>query len=71
MRREVTDAEGVVWTCVQAYAGLSNGAEHADAARERHRPRPDTRGAAPRKESGPAAEAPARRDRRSGVLSSS
>jgi hypothetical protein len=33
MPREVTDAEGIVWTCAQAYAGLSNDAEHRDAAR--------------------------------------
>ncbi len=32
MAREVTDADGITWTCVQAYAGLSNGAENQDAA---------------------------------------
>jgi hypothetical protein len=35
MPREVTDGEGVRWTCVQAYAGLAQSAdeaEHADAA---------------------------------------
>lgn len=33
MPREVTDAEGVRWTCVQAYAGLSRDAEKEEAAR--------------------------------------
>lgn len=32
MAREVTDADGVTWTCVQAYAGLSDGAENNAAA---------------------------------------
>ena len=29
MSREVTDADGITWTCLQAYAGLSEGAEAA------------------------------------------
>lgn len=33
MPREIKDAEGVTWTCVQAYAGLSDGKENNDAAR--------------------------------------
>lgn len=36
MPREVTDGEGVRWTCVQAYAGLAQSADEAgnhDAAR--------------------------------------
>lgn len=33
MPREVTDTEGITWTCVQAYAGLSEGNENADAAK--------------------------------------
>ena len=36
MPREVTDGEGVRWTCVQAYAGLARSAEESgnqDAAR--------------------------------------
>lgn len=36
MPREVTDADGVRWTCVQAYAGLAQSADEAgnqDAAR--------------------------------------
>lgn len=33
MPREVTDAEGITWTCVQAYAGLSEGNENAEAAK--------------------------------------
>ncbi|HEX8432149.1 MAG TPA: hypothetical protein VF625_12725 [Longimicrobium sp.] len=36
MPREVTDQEGVRWTCVQAYAGLAQSADEAtnpDAAR--------------------------------------
>jgi hypothetical protein len=32
MPREVTDAEGTTWTCIQAYAGLSNDAEKRAAA---------------------------------------
>lgn len=33
MAREVTDAEGIRWNCVEAYAGLSSGANGGDAAR--------------------------------------
>jgi hypothetical protein len=33
MPREVTDPEGVTWSCIQAFAGLGNDAEKADAAR--------------------------------------
>lgn len=33
MPREVTDGEGTAWTCVQAYAGLSEGGEKDEAAR--------------------------------------
>lgn len=32
MPREVTDAEGITWTCAQAYAGLSDEAENHAAA---------------------------------------
>ena len=32
MTREVTDAEGMTWTCVQAYAGLSDEQENREAA---------------------------------------
>ncbi len=32
MAREITDANGITWTCVQAYAGLSEGAEKQAAA---------------------------------------
>jgi len=31
--REVTDGEGVTWACVQAYAGVREGAENEEAAR--------------------------------------
>jgi hypothetical protein len=31
--REVTDADGITWTCIQAFAGLGNDAEKIDAAR--------------------------------------
>ncbi|NNM71493.1 hypothetical protein [Enterovirga aerilata] len=31
--REVTDAEGVTWTCIQAFAGLGNSPEKQQAAR--------------------------------------
>jgi hypothetical protein len=31
--REVSDGEGVTWTCVQAYAGLNDGGENEEAAR--------------------------------------
>jgi hypothetical protein len=33
MPREVTDGDGVTWSCVEAYAGLSGGAAGSDAAR--------------------------------------
>lgn len=33
MPREVTDGEGVTWACVQAYGGLTEGAENEEAAR--------------------------------------
>jgi len=33
MQREVRDAEGTAWSCVQAYAGLSSDAEKDEAAR--------------------------------------
>jgi hypothetical protein len=31
--REVTDGEGLVWTCIQAFAGLGNDPEKQEAAR--------------------------------------
>lgn len=31
--REVTDAEGISWTCIQAFAGLGNDSEKREAAR--------------------------------------
>jgi hypothetical protein len=31
--REVTDAEGITWTCIQAFAGLGNAPEKREAAR--------------------------------------
>ena len=31
--REITDCEGIVWTCIQAFAGLGNDAEKEKAAR--------------------------------------
>ena len=33
MHRELTDADGVIWSCVQAFAGLGNDPEKAEAAR--------------------------------------
>jgi len=33
MSREITDAEGTVWTCIQAFAGLGNDPDKVDAAR--------------------------------------
>ena len=33
MPREVNDAEGITWTCIQAFAGLGNDPEKTDAAR--------------------------------------
>ena len=32
MPREITDHEGIVWTCIQAFAGLGNDAEKQQAA---------------------------------------
>lgn len=32
MGREVTDADGITWSCVQAYAGLSDGTQKDAAA---------------------------------------
>jgi hypothetical protein len=32
MPREVTDADGVVWSCAQAFAGLGDDSERAEAA---------------------------------------
>jgi hypothetical protein len=33
MPREVSDKEGITWTCIQTFAGLGNDPEKADAAR--------------------------------------
>jgi hypothetical protein len=33
MPREVTDADGTAWTCIQAFAGLGNNSEKTEAAR--------------------------------------
>lgn len=33
MPREITDGDGVTWACIQAYAGLGNDPDKADAAR--------------------------------------
>jgi hypothetical protein len=33
MPREITDADGTTWSCIQAFAGLGNDPEKADAAR--------------------------------------
>ena len=33
MPREVSDAEGITWTCIQAFAGLGNDPEKINAAR--------------------------------------
>jgi hypothetical protein len=33
MPREVTDREGIVWSCIQAFAGLGNDPEKTEAAR--------------------------------------
>ena len=33
MPREVSDGEGITWSCIQAFAGLGNDPEKADAAR--------------------------------------
>lgn len=32
MEREVTDSNGITWTCIQAYTGLSQNSENQDAA---------------------------------------
>ena len=32
MEREIKDADGITWTCVQAYTGLSDGVQDQDAA---------------------------------------
>jgi hypothetical protein len=32
MSREITDAEGITWSCIQALAGLGNDPEKTDAA---------------------------------------
>ena len=32
MEREITDSNGITWSCVQAYSGLDNNAENQDAA---------------------------------------
>lgn len=32
MEREIKDADGITWTCVQAYTGLSDGIQDQDAA---------------------------------------
>ena len=33
MAREITDPEGIAWTCIQAFAGLGNDADKQEAAR--------------------------------------
>jgi hypothetical protein len=33
MSREVTDSDGITWSCIQAFAGLGNDSEKKDAAR--------------------------------------
>ena len=33
MARELTDTDGVAWTCVQAFAGLGEGSDKTEAAR--------------------------------------
>ena len=33
MAREVTDADGIAWSCIQAFAGLENDPRKAEAAR--------------------------------------
>ena len=32
MEREITDSDGITWTCVQASSGLDSNAENHDAA---------------------------------------
>ena len=33
MQREVTDEDGIAWTCIQAFAGLGEDPQKSDAAR--------------------------------------
>ena len=33
MARELTDTDGIAWTCVQAFAGLAEGSDKTEAAR--------------------------------------
>jgi hypothetical protein len=33
MEREITDSNGITWTCLQAYSGLDNNIENQKAAR--------------------------------------
>ncbi len=33
MAREISDADGITWSCIQAFAGLGNSPEKVDAAR--------------------------------------
>ncbi|MDZ8183585.1 MAG: hypothetical protein RMX96_01810 [Nostoc sp. ChiSLP02] len=33
MEREIQDSDGITWTCIQAFSGLSDRAEAEDAAR--------------------------------------
>ena len=33
MAREISDPEGITWTCIQAFAGLGNEPQKAEAAR--------------------------------------
>lgn len=33
MTRELTDGDGIAWSCVQAFAGLGGGADKTEAAR--------------------------------------
>jgi hypothetical protein len=33
MPREITDGDGITWTCIQAFAGLGNDPEKVEAAR--------------------------------------
>jgi hypothetical protein len=38
MQREVTDANGTTWTCVQAFSGLTDNTETKDAAQVKGEP---------------------------------
>ena len=38
MPREITDPDGITWSCIQAFAGLGADAEKTDAARVRGAP---------------------------------